>query len=120
MFMDRRKILMSHFTAPVNFGLVDDNHLYKKHLRSDACSDELTIQIDAENQVIKKIHFEGSACVIATSSSDILFSMLENKTFAQAIDLITRYQAMILEGKAADDDFQELVIFDNVHRQKGR
>jgi len=118
--MDRRAVLMEHFTKPVNFGLVDDNNRYQKVLRSPACSDVITIQIASQADKIIEIKFIGTACVIATSSSDILFSLLKGKTFEQATDLINRYQAMIWEGNQADPDFGELEIFDNIHRQKGR
>jgi len=118
--MDRRSVLMSHFTNPVNFGLVEDQNRYQKILRSPACSDEITIQIASLDNKIVEIKFIGTACVIATSSSDILFTLLKDKTFDQARDLIDRYQAMIWNGNQPDADFGELEIFDNVHRQKGR
>jgi len=117
--MDRRKILMDHFVSPTHKGL-DSDSSYEKFLKSPACSDEMTIQISDDGSKIVKLAFEGQACIIATSSTDLMFEMLEGKTFDEALGFIKLYEAMILEGETPSEELGELAIFDNVHRQKGR
>ncbi|ATG97513.1 Fe-S cluster assembly sulfur transfer protein SufU [Mesoplasma lactucae] len=115
-----RQLLMDHYTKPENKGFNPNQKGYQKRLKSDSCADELTIQILSHDNVIDEIKFEGSACVIATSSFDLLINLLKGKNYTEAMDLLTTYEDMIQTGNINEEKLQDLVIFSNVHKQKNR
>ncbi|AEM68651.1 Nitrogen fixation protein NifU [Mycoplasma putrefaciens] len=116
-----RKILMKHFLTPDHKTANFDTNLAIKHLKSNTCADQLTIQVEIVNKIIKLIKFDGSACVVATSSTDILIDQLINKTIKQAKELLFKYQEFLNSGKLpADFDLDQLVVFKNLYKQKNR
>ena len=56
--------------------------------RSATCIDNLDIYINIDNNIIKDITFDGEACVISTSSTNIMINLLRGKTIDEAIDII--------------------------------
>lgn len=116
----KREVLMNHYVKPVHLGLVDNSQLYSKRLQSDSCADELTLQVDVRNGVFQSLRFEGSACVIATSSIDLWCDFLIGKSLATAQSLLNEYLSMIYKGTIPQDNLSELMIFENLHHQKGR
>jgi|GEM_PF-917394 len=116
----KREVLMNHYIKPSHLGFVDNPQLYTKRLASDSCADELTLQVEVKNGVFQSLRFEGSACVIATSSMDLWCDFLTGKSLAIAQSLLDEYLLMIHEGTTPLDDLNQLMIFENIHHQKGR
>ncbi|EOA06965.1 Nitrogen fixation protein NifU [Mycoplasma yeatsii 13926] len=116
-----RQILMKHFTNSDNKTLLDNPNAISKLLKSNTCADQLTIQVLIENKIIKSIRFTGSACVVATSSTDILINEIKNKTISQALDIIYKYKDLIDNGDLTNiNNLNELVVFKNIYKQKNR
>ncbi|MDQ0567437.1 iron-sulfur cluster assembly scaffold protein [Mycoplasma yeatsii] len=116
-----RQILMKHFTNSDNKTLLDNPNAISKLLKSNTCADQLTIQVLIESNIIKSVRFQGSACVVATSSTDILINEIKNKTISQALDIIYKYKDLIDNGNLTNiNDLNELVVFKNIYKQKNR
>lgn len=117
---EKREVLMKHYVKPLHFGFIDNAQLYTKRLASDSCADELILQVGVKDGVFQSLRFEGSACVIATSSMDLWCDFLIGKSLTTSQTLLDQYLLMIYEGTAPLDDLNQLMIFANIHHQKGR
>ncbi|WP_434338096.1 iron-sulfur cluster assembly scaffold protein [Mycoplasma capricolum] len=116
-----REIIIKHFLIPTNKTLTNNKNAIIRELKSQTCADQLIIEILIEDQIIKSMRFDGSACAIATSSIDLLINNLINLNTKKAIELIKNYQDFLLTGTLTNiDQLNELVVMKNIHKQKNR
>ncbi|AVN64307.1 MULTISPECIES: iron-sulfur cluster assembly scaffold protein [Mesoplasma] len=116
-----RKILMKHFTEPENLGLKNIANAIIKDAKSQTCADEMKIEILVENNIFKEINFEGTACAVATSSADIFFNLIKNKSLEDTKKIIYQYQNFLNSGDLSEIDLlEDLVVFKNINKQKNR
>ena len=115
-----RELIMDHYQYPHNHGLIDDMKYRKVHMASESCIDDITVQADIEDGVIKDIRFDGVACTISTASTSMMSDLLIGKTTDEAKDIINDYFDMV-DGKEYDaDKLQEAVAMKNVYKQANR
>ena len=115
-----RELIMDHYKYPHNHSLTDDMKYRKVHMSSDSCIDDITVQSDIEDGVIKDIRFDGVACTISTASTSIMSDLLKGKTLAEAKAIVEQYMNMV-DGKEYDADvLEEAVAMKNVYKQANR
>ena len=116
-----RSMIMDHYQYPRNHVLVENDPKYNsKHMASDSCIDDITVQSDIENGVIKDIRFNGVACTISTASTSVMTELLKGKTVEEAKKIIKNYFAMV-DGKEYDPELlDEAVIMKGVYKQPNR
>ena len=115
-----RELIMDHYKYPHHHGLVDEMRYRRVHMSSESCIDDITVQADIEDGVIKDIRFDGVACTISTASTSIMSDLLRGKTVEEASALIDEYMKMV-DGKAYDTErLEEAVAMKNVYRQANR
>ena len=89
-------------------------------MSSESCIDDITVQADIEDGIIKDIRFDGVACTISTASTSIMSDLLKGKTVEEASALINEYMNMV-DGKEYDAaKLEEAVAMKNVYRQANR
>ncbi|ATZ18638.1 FeS assembly protein [Williamsoniiplasma somnilux] len=115
-----RKIIINHYTESKNRGFTNSSNSLKIDLNSPTCSDELTLEIEIENTILRSLKFEGSACVIATAAADMIINKLLNKNKSQALAIITNFEDLIKLGKQDAFENDSLLAFKNVHKQRNR
>ena len=115
-----RELVLDHYKYPHNHGLVAGDGYISKHMASDSCIDDITVQLDVQDEVIRDVRFDGVACAISTASTSMMGDLLIGKTIAEAKKIIDEYFKMI-ENKEYDDDMlEEAVAFKNVYKQANR
>ena len=115
-----RELIMDHYKYPHNHSLIEDMRYRRAHMSSDSCIDDITVQADIENGVIKDIRFDGVACTISTASTSIMTDLLRGKTIEEAKAIIAEYRNMI-DGKEYDAEvLDEAVVMKNVYKQANR
>ncbi|MBR2677489.1 MAG: SUF system NifU family Fe-S cluster assembly protein [Solobacterium sp.] len=115
-----RELIMDHYKYPHNHSLTEDMKYRKVHMSSDSCIDDITVQSDIENGVIKDIRFDGVACTISTASTSIMSDLLKGKTIEEAKAIVDQYMNMI-DGKEYDPSvLEEAVAMKNVYKQANR
>jgi len=116
----KREIMMDHYSHPYNKGLKEDDRYLSVHNASDSCIDDLTVQMLIENNKVEDVNFDGVGCTIATSSTDIMCSLLENKSIHEAKNIINNYLNMVNELPYDEDLLDELLAFDTLYKQANR
>ncbi len=115
-----REIIMDHYEYPRNHSLVENSKYLSKHMDSDSCIDDITVQVDVEKNVIQDIRFDGIACTISTASTSIMTELVMGKTLEEAQEIVKNYFAMIDETDYDEDLLEEAIAFKNVGKQANR
>ena len=85
--MDRdlkRSIILDNYQNP-NMKHTSNEDYVKINTRNVSCIDNLDIYLKIEDNIIRDISFEGEACVISISSTNILANMLVGKSKEEGI-----------------------------------
>lgn len=115
-----REIIMDNYSYPRHKELTDDKEYDHRHMASDSCIDDITVQAKIKDGKVQDVRFDGQACTISTASTSILTHLLEGKTIAEAENIINNYNKMI-HGQPYDADvLEDAVAFDGVAKQPNR
>ncbi len=116
-----RDIIMDHYQYPRNKRELSSDPEYKsKHMASDSCIDDITVQAKFKDGTIEDVAFDGVACAISTSATDIMSELVKDKTLEEAQEIIDNYMAMGDEKEYDEDLLEEAIAFQNVGRQANR
>lgn len=115
-----RSIIMDHSSNPTNKHLPIGDNYKKVHMHSDNCIDDLDIYYLIENDKIVDACFEGVACTISLSSTDIMCDLLKGKSTKEALYIVEQYQHMMHEEPFDEDVLEEAVAFINTSKQAAR
>lgn len=115
-----RQIIMDHYQYPRNKRLVDDEHYHMVHMASESCIDDIKVQVNIEDGIIKDMCFDGIACTISTASTSILTDLVKGKTIEEAKELISLYMDMIMLKEVNLEPLEEAIAFHQVGKQANR
>lgn len=115
-----RQIIMDHYSNPQNKHQPPKEGYEKVHMHSDNCIDDLDIFLLVENGKIIDACFDGVACTISTSSTDIMCDLLKDKDIEEGKKIIEAFQHMIHEEEFDEDLLDEAIVFINTSKQAAR
>ena len=115
-----RSIIMDHSSNPMNKHLPNGEGYDKVHMHSDNCIDDIDVYFLIVNDVIVDCCFEGVACTISLSSTDIMCDLLKGKNATEARYIIEQYQHMMHEEPFDGDALDEAIVFINTSKQAAR
>ena len=115
-----RQIIMDHYANPQNKHQPTSNDFIKVHMHSENCIDDLDIFLLVKDNKVIDACFDGVACTISTSSTDIMCDLLKGKTVDEAKNIITQYDNMIHEQPFDDEVLDEAIVFINTSKQAAR
>jgi len=116
-----RAIIMDHSSHPQNKKEPLNKDEYDTvHMHSDNCIDDINVYLKVvENKVVDAC-FEGVACTISLSSTDILCDLLKGKTKDEALNMIEQYHHMLHEEEYDADVLEDANAFVNTSKQAAR
>ena len=115
-----RSIIMDHYSNPLNKHQPQGEGFERMHMHSDNCIDDLDIFLKVENGIITDACFDGVACTISTSSTDIMCDLLKGKNIKDGKYIIEQYLHMIHEEPFDDSVLDEAIVFINTSKQAAR
>lgn len=115
-----RQIIMDHYDYPRNKELTKDSGYMSRHMASDSCIDDITVQTKISDGKIDDIRFDGVACTISTASTSIMSELLKGKTTQEAKEIMDNYFKMIDQKEYDEDVLDEAIAFQNVGKQANR
>jgi len=120
--MMMRQIIMDHYDHPQykHTPSGDINDYQQVHMDSTNCIDDIIVYIKLDNNKVIDACFDGVACTISTSSTDIMCGLLIGKSFEEAIYIIKQYNNMIHEEEYDDSVLDEAIVFMNTSKQAAR
>lgn len=115
----KRTIILDNYQNP-NKKYKSNEDYIKINTRNVSCIDNLDIYLKVNNDIIEDASFEGEACVISISSTNILINLLIGKTREEGINIIDNYLKMINEEEYDKEILKELLVFDDTSKQPSR
>ena len=115
-----REIIMDHYQYPRNKKLHGGDDYASKHMASESCIDDITVQAKVKDGIIEDADFDGVACTISTASTDILCELVKGKTIEEAKKIIENYKNMVDQQPYDEDLLEEAVAFQTVGKQANR
>ena len=97
-----RQVIMEHYKDPRNKGLTGVGK--QNHLRNPSCGDDITVEVELENNKIKHLHHDGTGCSICCSSASVMSEVLKGKTVKEAEAIINDYYNLIKGEEVLDED----------------
>lgn len=92
-----QQVILDHSKKPRNFlKLEGANRTAEGH--NPLCGDDVTIYLQLEDDVIRKIGFQGSGCAISKASASMMTDSLKGKTAAEAQVLFERFHDLLTGG----------------------
>ncbi len=108
-----RQVIMEHYKSPRNKGLTGNGKT--THLHNPSCGDDITVEVEMENGIVKSVHHEGTGCSICCSSASVMTEVLTGKTVSEARDIINDYVKMIKGEEISDPDrLEEALVYQGV------
>ena len=115
-----RQIIMDHYSNPLNKHQPPKEGYQKVHMHSDNCIDDIDVFMLVDNNKVIDACFDGVACTISTSSTDIMCELLKDKDIAEAKKIIDAFNKMIREEEFDADLLAEAIVFINTSKQAAR
>ena len=115
----KRTIILDNYQNP-NRRKISGEEYTRINTRNVSCIDNLDLYLKVNNGIIEDASFEGEACVISISSTNILINMLIGKTKEEGIYLIDNYLKMINEEEYDREVLRDLLAFDETSKQPSR
>lgn len=109
---------MDHYKNPRNKCLKG----YKKvHLRNPSCGDDITVEANIADKLVKEVNFNGSGCSICCSSASVMSVLLSGKTVDEANKILDEYFSMIKGNPLANEELlEEALVFQGVSKFPAR
>ena len=115
-----RSIIMEHYSNPQNKHQPPKEGYEKMHMHSDNCIDDLDIFLLVKEGKIIDACFDGVACTISTSSTDIMCDLLKDKDIEEGKKIIEAFHHMIHEEEFDESLLEEAIVFINTSKQAAR
>ena len=116
-----RQVIMDHYDNPQYKKTPGNPENFEKiHMHSSNCIDDINVYGLVKNGVVKEAYWDGVACTISTSSTDIMCGLMIGKTWEEAKYIIDQYHHMIHEEPYDDSVLDEAIVFMNTSKQAAR
>ena len=79
-----------------------------EHGHNPSCGDDLTLQIDVKDGVIKDAAYTGSGCAISQASASMMIDLIKGKTVEEALHYVDLFLGMIKKELTDDAELEEL------------
>lgn len=116
-----REIIMDHYNDPLHKKTPSNPSDYLSiRMDSTSCIDDITVYLKVKDNIIVDAMFDGVACTISTSSTDIMCDLVLNKTLDEALYIFKQYTNMIYEKPFDEKVLDEALVFINTSKQAAR
>jgi nitrogen fixation NifU-like protein len=115
-----QEVIIDHARNPRNFGNAE-NITHHAEGFNPLCGDQLSLELDIENNKIKEAKFKGTGCAISTASASLMTQFLKDKTISDAEQLLKEFIDMVTQSpKAEHPNLGKLTILAGVHDYPAR
>lgn len=88
-----------------------------------SCGDEITLQLDIKDGIVKDAAFSGIGCAISQASTDIMIDLVRGQTVEKAKELAEKFIGMIkreITDEAELEELDEALALKNVSNMPAR
>ena len=100
-------IILEHNQSQANKRLWDVANI-SEHGHNPSGGDDITLQADIQDGVVKDAAYTGHGCAISQASADIMIDLIKGKSVEEALRLVDLFLDMIKREITDDDELEEL------------
>lgn len=113
------QVLKDHRNYPRNKGLIAGYKTLK--VKNPSCGDDVTIQLDIKDGIIKDVRHIGTGCAICCSSASVMSETLKGKDVHVANEIIEDFYELIKGNYPEDEDrLGDAIVYVNIHNYPPR
>ena len=101
------EVIGEHSRSPENKGELAAATVRERG-HNPSCGDEITLELQIEDGIIKDAAFTGVGCAISQASTDIMIDLMRGKTVEEAQRLAQLFTSMIKREVTDDATLEEL------------
>lgn len=90
-----RAVIMDHAKNPKNKGLTHNDKYQFVHFKNPSCGDDINIEVEIKDGVIKDIRQDGKGCSISMSSASVMSEVLKGLTVSEAKEIINDFYELV-------------------------
>lgn len=113
-----REVMKDHYTNPRNKGL--QGYSESSHKFNPSCGDDITIEANIENGILRNVCHDGKGCLICCSSASVMCELLEGKKIEEANELIKSFFEMLMGDNCDHEALEEALIYQGVSKYPAR
>lgn len=116
------EVIGEHSRSPENKGELAAATVRERG-HNPSCGDEITLELQIENGIIKDAAFTGVGCAISQASTDIMIDLMRGKTVEEAQRLAELFTSMIkreVTDDAALEELDEAIALKNISNMPAR
>ena len=116
------EVIGEHSRSPENKGELAAATVRERG-HNPSCGDEITLELQIENDIIKDAAFTGVGCAISQASTDIMIDLMRGKTIEEAQRLAQLFTSMIkreVTDDAALEELDEAIALKNISNMPAR
>lgn len=108
-----RELILDHYRRPRNHGPLAAPTQQAEGV-NPVCGDEIHLDLDVGNGVIRDLGFWGQGCSISQSSASMLTERLKGRPLEEAEAVAGKVRLMLVEGAQADPSLGDLEALEGV------
>jgi len=116
------EVIGAHSRSPENKGALTSATVRERG-HNPSCGDEITLELEIADGIIKDGAFTGIGCAISQASTDIMIDLMRGKTVEEAQRLSQLFTAMIKREVTDDallEELDEAVALKNISNMPAR
>ena len=116
------EVIGEHSRSPENKGELAAATVRERG-HNPSCGDEITLELQIEDGIIKDAAFTGVGCAISQASTDIMIDLMRGKTVEEAQRLAQLFTSMIkreVTDDAALEELGEAIALKNISNMPAR
>lgn len=79
-----------------------------EHGHNPSCGDDLTLQVNIEDGIVKDAAYTGSGCAISQASASMMIDVIKGKSIEEANRLVEMFLGMIKKEITDEEQLEEL------------
>ncbi len=114
-------LIMEHNKKTFNKREITCNCIERGH--NPNCGDDITVQLNIKEGIVKDAAFIGIGCAISTASSSILMDLIRGKKVTDAERIVTNFLNMIKGEELSEealDELDEASLLENIKNMPAR
>lgn len=113
------QVINDHRKYPRNKGLIESYKTLK--VKNPSCGDDVTVQINIQDGIVKDVRHIGTGCAICCSSASVMSETLIGKTLDEANGIIQDFYGLIKGELPSDEDrLGDAIVYINIHNYPPR
>lgn len=116
-----RAVIMDHAKNPKNKGLTHNDEYQFVHFKNPSCGDDINIEVEIKDGVIKDIRQDGKGCSISMSSASVMSEVLKGMSVSEAKEVINDFYELVKGNEPKhDEELGEAVAYAGVSQFPAR